>query len=71
MENGSLIVTGGSSGIGKAVLEEMGMMFPYKNILNIDVKAKSPIDVRDFALVDAAIKSKIISGQCNYLFSAI
>lgn len=68
--DGSLIVTGGSSGIGKAVLEDVGKMFRSENLLNIDARAAKPIDVRDFAAVDAAINSAVIPGQCNYLFSA-
>ncbi len=70
MQKGSLIVTGGFSGIGKAVLDKISGRFYKKNVCNIDVRAKPPIDVRDYEAISSVMKRVIVRGETNYLFSA-
>lgn len=69
VEKGSLIVTGGASGIGKAVHERLEKRFTDPRILDIKHQ-QNPIDVRDYSAVKKLMEGSIVSGEINYLFSA-
>lgn len=60
-----LIVTGGSSGIGKAVLDALSSRM---ETLNIDINSQNPVDVRDYSAVFKAIGEFVCEGK-NFLLS--
>ena len=67
----SFIVSGGSSGIGKAILESLRSdRVDGDSVLNLDVHAKDSIDVRDYEGVRKAIKRAIIAGGVHYFIGS-
>ncbi len=64
-QRGSLIVTGGSSGIGEAVLLEL--QNKVNSVSNIDQQIG--IDVRDYDSVLEVMQKTIIANEENFLFS--
>ena len=64
-KKGTLIVTGGSSGIGKAVLSSLCNEF--NNCLCLDVK--SGVDVRNYESVLLFMQKNISENEENFLFS--
>ena len=60
LSKSALIVTGGSSGMGKAVLDALNSFFPNENIVNLDLRAG--FDVTDPASIRSAL-SKLDTRQ--------
>lgn len=69
---GAFIVTGGSSGMGEAVLDKFKWKFSPHRVFNIDVNyCARPLDVRDYEAVYSVMEMAIIPEVTNYLFSGV
>lgn len=72
MNSGSLVVTGGCHGIGKAILEGMSNKFIPERTFNIDIKnPEYTVDVRNYTQVLAVMEKAIRPETNNYLLSGV
>jgi NAD(P)-dependent dehydrogenase (short-subunit alcohol dehydrogenase family) len=67
----SFIVSSGSSGIGKAILESLSFRALHgESVLNIDVHAKDALDVRDYDGVRSAIRRAVVPHGMHYFIGS-